>query len=72
MASHRKSTRQDSIASLKKKYTPLWTTPTFYSLLTRFLLAFNPLFTRFSLRRTASKPATSKASSGSRFPYKQE
>jgi hypothetical protein len=72
MASRRKSTRQDSIASYKKKYTPLWIAPAFYSLLTRFLLAFNPLFTRFSLHRTTSKPATSKASRGSRFPYKQE
>jgi hypothetical protein len=39
---------------------------------TTFLVTFNHLFGHLSPRRTTSKPATSKAYRGARFPYKQE
>jgi hypothetical protein len=50
----------------------MWMAPPFWSPLTTFLVTFNHLFGHLSPRRTTSKPATSKAYRGARFPYKQE
>jgi hypothetical protein len=55
-----------------KKKAPMWMTPPIWAPLTTYLGTFNHLFGHLSLRRTTSKPATSKASRGSCFPYKQE